>query len=112
MNSTEGQERVTLNVSEMTSQNHRSYDGRKFLLSYTSTCVNNSGSKSICDWNTNQVNDPSEYIANIGGGNSHENMPPYIAAYCWRRTNYTFILSKNKLMINFSMDSVFSHLCK
>ena len=69
------------------SHNHRSYDGRKFLLSYTSTGVNNSGNKSVCDWNTSDNNDPSEYTAYTGGGSSHENMPPYIAAYCWRRIN-------------------------
>ena len=67
------------------SHNHRSYDGRKFLLSYTTASVNDSGN--ICDWNNNNANDPSEYTASTGGGSSHENMPPYIAAYCWRRIN-------------------------
>lgn len=23
--------------------------------------------------------------SSVGGGNSHNNMPPYVAAYCWRR---------------------------
>lgn len=85
VNSTGGEERVTLTVNEIPSHNHKSIDGRKFLLSYTSAGVNSSGSKKVCDWNDSQNNDPSEYTANTGGGSSHENMPPYISAFCWRR---------------------------
>lgn len=85
VNSTGGKERVTLTLNEIPSHNHRSIDGRKFLLSYTTASVQDSGSRKVCDWNTNKDNDPSEYTANTGGGGSHENMPPYICAFCWRR---------------------------
>ena len=87
VNSTGGQERLTLSINEIPSHNHKSYYGRKFLLSYGSYGVNSSGDKKVCDWNTSIQNDPSEYTAYTGGGSSHENMPPYIAAYCWRRTS-------------------------
>lgn len=34
---------------------------------------------------TDQIAD-SEFIQETGGSTPHNNMPPYIAAYCWKRT--------------------------
>lgn len=74
--STGGEESHTLTVDEMPSHNHK--------LDATGLAVVQGG-KSAFAFNTG-----ADYGSNsgtyTGGSQSHNNMPPYITAYCWRRT--------------------------
>ena len=84
--STGGKERVTLSRNEIPSHSHSYY-----RLSYqTYKRCNNSDTDSngnyrvVCyknDGDYEHSTDTSYY----GGNNSHENMPPYLTANCWRR---------------------------
>ena len=85
VNSTGGQERVTLSINEIPSHNHKSADGKNFCTStYCNTGVSSNGTYNVWKYDDDTKNRYKE-TAYTGGGNSHENMPPYIAAYCWRR---------------------------
>ncbi len=84
VNSTGGQERVTLSINEMPSHTHQSRDGKTFCTSRRRTGVNSNGDWGVWKYDDDTKNHYNE-TSYTGGGNSHENMPPYIAAYCWRR---------------------------
>lgn len=47
------------------------------LVSYTKLSPNNSGTR------THAID---RITISFGGGQSHANMPPYLAAYMWKRT--------------------------
>lgn len=78
--STGGQDYHTLTVSEMPNHNHTFYlskggntETRTALLEWTSTAVSNEGWQ---PWTTDST----------GGNAAHNNMPPYLAVYMWKRT--------------------------
>ena len=74
---TGGAKTHTLSIAEMPSHNHNRPLGWK--PAPNSTDVDITGGNGI-NPQTNMVTD------NTGGGGAHNNMPPYIVAYMWRRT--------------------------
>ena len=67
----------TLSINEMPSHGHPNS-----VPGYASLAVNGQGSipyGSVLagDWH---------YTPNTGGGRAHNNMPPYVTVFCWRRT--------------------------
>lgn len=101
---TGGEETHTLTVAEMPMHNHGVivYEDEKGAGAYfrisqqpmsvmhiTVDGVPDSAlqdvSGAICD-RTSNVTSTDSFIANSGDNQPHNNMPPYIVAYCWRRT--------------------------
>ena len=80
--STGGQAAVTLTIAEMPEHNH-TYDG---LARYT---ITGNGMAAV-GYNIQNYDDIVSHgfykNSSVGGGDSHENRPPYIAVYIWRRT--------------------------
>lgn len=71
---TGGEETHTLTIAEMPAHSHEMYFGSG--SSYVASNAGPTGS------NTSY----SGYIAPSGGGGAHNNMPPFIVAYIWKRT--------------------------
>ena len=102
--STGGEASHTLTVAETPAHSHRpsNYSERDYVFqvvrslgsastgrfkvasgtSYYTTCANPSASdyKDMDDITT------ASYTTSVGSGQSHNNMPPYLAVYCWKRT--------------------------
>ena len=82
---TGGEERHTLTINEIPSHSH-DYDKFNFLTYYRlkKEDVNNDRRfpcyKENDDWEINSS------VSHTGGGASHNNMPPYLTANCWKRT--------------------------
>lgn len=79
--STGGEATHTLTVDEMPSHSHSNpcavvYNGNATY--YRSLFATNSDFWSKSDWNN--------ATASTGGGQAHNNMPPYLAVYVWKRT--------------------------
>lgn len=74
VNQTGGEETHKLTIEEMPSHNH-SYDIKEM--------VPNGGSMSIPVWANTGTIVPT--TRNTGGGQSHNNMPPYLVVYMWKR---------------------------
>lgn len=85
--STGGEESHTLTSSEMPSHTHN----MKFVLF---NGASGSGIKYGSAWNngswgianSQNADQVTMYNENAGGGQAHNNMPPYVVAYCWKRT--------------------------
>ena len=83
---TGGEATHQLTVNEMPSHNHAINDGsNNRQWSY--------GTKGNWDGNYRWLNDAAFYqasgvlaISNTGGGQAHNNMPPYLVVYIWKRT--------------------------
>ena len=100
--STGGAETVTLTTSQIPSHNHscnttggHQHWGTRPRWWYAE--AERSGSGSVINANTTHAHDTwqafgdsagnhSHTIGNTGGGGSHNNMPPYLAVYVWKRT--------------------------
>ena len=74
---TGGAKTHTLSISEIPSHNHNNPKGVKPPLNSNDVDITGGNGTTIAD---NIVTD------NTGGGGAHNNMPPYIVAYMWRRT--------------------------
>ena len=74
--STGGESEHTLTIEEMPSHNH----GANIRANYQ---VNKGTANYICDY----VEGANEqiYVNNTGGGQAHNNMPPYLTVYMWKR---------------------------
>ena len=83
---TGGQERVTLSSYEIPSHSHTyyrcQYDSYKRC---TNADVDSNGNYKVACYNNDKSNDYSTSTSSFGGNSSHENMPPYLTANCWRR---------------------------
>ena len=83
--STGGESTHTLTIDEMPDHGHRTW--------YYNTSSSATGPGGYVDGETKTgklsgTTDPaSSYIDHTGGGQPHNNMPPYLAVYMWRRTN-------------------------
>lgn len=73
-----GEATHTLTIDEMPSHNHELYGA----LTAKQEQIANSGNnwaQTTTAWSKNN------YIKNTGGGEAHNNMPPYLTIYIWRR---------------------------
>lgn len=75
---TGGEAEHTLTIAEMPSHNHITH----FRLKYVSGSGNIQSAPNDSYWRDIQ-DQPSE---NTGGGGAHNNMPPYLVVYIWKRT--------------------------
>lgn len=78
---TGGEAAHTLTVNEMPTHNHGSY----YRSAYT---TQSSGSVGVTTRTSTsaQSTQTTDIIQNSGGGQAHNNMPPYLAVYMWVRT--------------------------
>lgn len=82
---TGGASTVTLSIKQIPSHSHAINwcwnGGRQGNANWRITVQ---GIDVASDYGT--INDNAHAIVNNGGGASHENMPPYVTCYTWRRT--------------------------
>ena len=77
--STGGEETHTLTVDEMPSHNHTTSQWNLYANNYGDSYNNPTGTG---NW-YNQFHITTD---STGGGKAHNNMPPYLAVYVWKRT--------------------------
>lgn len=82
---TGGEANVTLTVEQMPSHSHiRDIENNILTPNPPATGV---GAWSPCTLNLGIVTNDNHQVEtrNTGGGQAHNNLPPYLAVYCWRR---------------------------
>lgn len=84
---TGGASNVTLNISQIPSHQHTvRYKNPKSNETFPHPWENGGGGGGFCLSGTWTSNKQDDLIAlSTGGGQAHENMPPYIRCYTWRR---------------------------
>ena len=75
---TGGESEHTLSIDEMPSHNHENYVRTKF--NFSGSTYASAGNSSSSDSSVS-----STTIKNTGGGQAHNNMPPYLVVYMWKR---------------------------
>lgn len=89
VNDVGGEAEHILTIDEIPEHNH---DTLPSYGSSLSSNVNNHGkilgAAATAGWATNAINDDPSYhpILNTGGGLAHNNLPPYLAVFMWKRT--------------------------
>lgn len=80
-----GSETVTLTVDQMPSHQHKPLymDRTSYKLRNRGNFGGGSYSSAVTTEGTSNNN---IFTANTGGGKAHNNMPPYLAVYMWKRT--------------------------
>ena len=83
--STGGSETVTLTIDQMPSHSHKPLymDTTSYKLRNRGNFGGGSYSSAVT---TEGTSDNNIFTANTGGGKAHNNMPPYLAVYMWKRT--------------------------
>ena len=85
VDSTGGEERHTLAIDEMPSHSHNYYCiNSNYFGRQDGGYISGSGTLYIYKWLSDNMSDKIDTNC-IGGNQPHNNMPPYITAYCWRR---------------------------
>ena len=77
---TGGEETHILTVDEMPSHSHSTVDWARTI--HGTWSHNNTGSQKTLDYRDDT---PYSGTNSTGGDGAHNNMPPYLCAYCWRR---------------------------
>lgn len=78
--STGGEAKHTLTISEMPNHTHRLWvDGKTYEAQGRTLVTSISANEHAVDVSQNM------WMNSQGGSNSHNNMPPYLTAYIWRR---------------------------
>ena len=83
--STGGEATHTLTVDEMPSHNHNVSYGGYYTIQNTTSSFLGSGEPSFAI-GPRASDTALTYISNTGGSQAHNNMPPYLAVYMWKRT--------------------------
>ena len=91
--STGGEAQHTLDILEMPTHRHAS---DSYMNGYAQTATGTDNYVTWVNYGTVNNNDPTTNVGSLGNGavrtswvgesKPHNNMPPYITAYCWHRT--------------------------
>lgn len=81
--STGGEANHTLTIDELPSHRHYLKYGNVYIGYLNSNAVQ-SNNQALYKYNVSR--EDALYGEDVGGGKAHNNMPPYLVAYCWKRT--------------------------
>lgn len=78
----QGEATHTLTTDEIPSHSHKANIGVKWLKNSATA----SSSNHVTNWSNHYDTEIGNNSANTGGGLPHNNMPPYMKVYMWKRT--------------------------
>lgn len=81
--STGGEANHTLTIDELPSHRHYLKYGNVYI-GYLNSNAAQSNNQALYKYNVSR--EDALYGEDVGGGKAHNNMPPYLVAYCWKRT--------------------------